>query len=110
MAELNISLLKMAERYEPIDNQMTVPTAVGPGQINKNSIRGRTFHTLVVSGITTATLQPMASLDNVAFFAVGSPITANGVYTLNGSYQFLRIDTTAYTSGTPVVTVRSQNA
>ncbi len=110
MPELNISLARMAERFNPVDNQMTVQAAVGQGNANDKSIIGRTFHTLFVSGITGTTLQAMASVDNVTFLPVGQAITANGVYTLQGSYQSMRIDTTVYGSGTPAVTIRSQNA
>ncbi|MGB9660654.1 MAG: hypothetical protein ACPL5F_01380 [Moorellaceae bacterium] len=109
MPELNISLLRMAERYEPIDNAMVVPAAVGQGTPVYN-VRGRTLHTVFVSGLGTATLQVMASVDNVNFFPVGQQITANGVYTIQGSFEALRVDVTAYTSGTPQVIIRSQLA
>jgi hypothetical protein len=106
MDQLNISLLRMAARYEPLDNTLTVPSAVGQGQ--PVDVRGRTLHTLFVTGLGTATLQPMASVDNVNFLPVGNAITANGIYTIQGSFESIRVDVTSYTSGTPQVTVRSQ--
>lgn len=106
MEQLNISLLRMAARFEPLDNTLFVPSAVGQGQ--PVNVRGRTLHTFFVSGLGTATLQIMASVDNVNFLPVGSAITSNGVYTVQGSFESIRVDVTSYTSGTPQVIVRSQ--
>lgn len=108
MSQLNLSLHRMAERYEPVDNVLTVPAAVGQGTPVTSGIRGRTIHTFFVTGIGTATLQIMVSVDNVNFLPMGSAITANGVYVVQGSFEAIRVDVTAYTSGTPAVTVRSQ--
>lgn len=98
--------MQMASRYEPVDYILNVPAAVGQG--TPVNVHGRTFHTFFVSGLGTATLQVMASVDNVTFLPVGNSITTNSVVTIEGSFESIRVDVTAYTSGTPQVTVRSQ--
>lgn len=105
---LNTSLAKMAARFDPVDNLMGLNSGVGTGQLNQNLVAGRNFHTVIVSGTFTATLQVNVSIDNVNWAPAVASITAPGIYTFYGSVQFVRVDTTAYTSGTPTVTIRSQ--
>ena len=52
-------------------------------------------------GSFVATLQLEASIDGSEYFAVGAPKSAPGVVLVPETVEFLRVRTTAYTSGEP---------
>jgi hypothetical protein len=58
-----------------------------------------------VQGTFVATVQIQGSLDGATWVTIGSNITAPGIVAVAGNYQYLRINTSAYTSGTPVAEV-----
>ena len=56
--------------------------------------------TLWVKGTFVGTVQPEESPNNVDWYAVGSPVTAPGRQVISSDALYVRIDVTAYTSGT----------
>lgn len=58
---------------------------------------------VVVTGTFTATLKVEGSVDDATWLELWS-VTAPGTYELPDGPLFIRINTTAYTSGTPVAT------
>ena len=89
--------------------QVATDTAgnVRPGGLHYPGARA--LHTLTIEGTFSATVQLEGSQDNATFFplaptvlagtASGAAITAPGVYTVTGSFRSLRLNVTAYTSG-----------
>lgn len=78
-------------------NSLTAAVATGAGKVftpQTSSV------TLLVQGITTATVALQASMDNTSFTTVGTPVTADGVVIVDTPYKYLRANVTAYTSGT----------
>ena len=57
--------------------------------------------TVQVHGTFVATLQLEASIDGSEYFLVGAPKTAPGAVLIPETVEFLRVRTTAYTSGEP---------
>lgn len=57
--------------------------------------------TVQVHGTFVATLQLEASLDGSDYFPVGAALTAPGAVLVPQTVEFLRVRTTAYTSGEP---------
>ncbi len=57
-----------------------------------------------VHGAFVATLQVEGSIDGNDYFVIGAPTSVPGVVPVAETVQFLRIRTTAYTSGTPEAT------
>lgn len=57
--------------------------------------------TVQVHGTFVATLQLEGSIDGSEYFAVGAPVSAAGAVRVPETVEFLRIRTTAYTSGEP---------
>lgn len=56
-----------------------------------------------IAGITTGTVKVQASADGSAWFDCGSALTANGMVDVDTSFKtvnYVRANTTAYTSGT----------
>ena len=51
---------------------------------------------------STVTCQIMGSNDNSNWTQIGSDVTTNSWVSVTYPVQFIRIDTTSYTSGTPV--------
>lgn len=56
--------------------------------------------TVVVSGITTATVAVQVSLDGTAWVTSGAALTADGAVTILAPFKYVRANVTAYTSGT----------
>jgi hypothetical protein len=56
---------------------------------------------LQVGGTFAATLQVEASIDGSEYFNVGSAVIAPGVVPIAETVEFIRVRTTAYTSGEP---------
>lgn len=54
-----------------------------------------------VHGTFVATLQLEGTLNGSDYFAVGSPVTAPAVIAVPQTVEFLRVRTTAFTSGAP---------
>ena len=74
-------------------------------------IRGRTFHTVAISGTFVANLNIEATLtgaDGEWLALNSSALTAPGIYTFRASVNALRVNVTSYTSGSITVKVQSQ--
>jgi hypothetical protein len=54
-----------------------------------------------VGGTFAATLQVEASIDGSEYFNVGGAVSAPGVVPVPETVEFIRVRTTAYTSGAP---------
>ena len=78
----------------------------------------RSLHTVTLTGTFSATAQVEGSQDNVTFFplaptavpsgtASGASLTAAGVYVYQGSYRSIRLNVTAYTSGSVSAQIES---
>ena len=61
--------------------------------------------TVVVSGITVATVAVEVSLDNSVFKAYVAALTADGVVLITTPCKYIRANVTAYTSGTITVKI-----
>lgn len=57
--------------------------------------------TVQVHGTFVATLQLEGSIDGSEYFPLGAPVSAAGVLRVPETVEFLRVRTTAYTSGQP---------
>ncbi len=79
--------------------QLEVKQAVDVGRA-ENVFRFRD-KTIQVHGTFVATLQVEASIDGSEYFPVGTPKSAPGVALVPETVEFLRVRTTAYTSGEP---------
>lgn len=55
---------------------------------------------VVVTGITTATVAVQGSLDGTNFVTIGSALTADGTVSSTTPYKYIRGNVTSYTSGT----------
>ncbi len=74
-------------------------------------IRGRTFHTVAVTGTFAANLNIEATLtgaDGEWLALNASAITAPGIYTFRASVNAIRVNVTSFTSGAVTVKVQSQ--
>jgi hypothetical protein len=56
--------------------------------------------TLLVQGITTATVVLQVSMDNTTFTTIGAGVTADGAIIIDTPYKYVRANVTAWTSGT----------
>ena len=88
-------------------------TAGNPNQPERiqSVIRGRTFHTVAVSGTFSANLNIEATLtgaDGEWFALNGSALTAPGIYIYRASVNAIRVNVTSYTSGSVTVKIQSQ--
>jgi hypothetical protein len=79
--------------------RLEVKQAVDAGRA-ENVFRFRD-KTVQVHGTFVATLQLEGSIDGSEYFAVGAPVSAAGVLRVPEMLEFLRVRTTAYTSGEP---------
>ena len=79
--------------------QLEVKQAVDVGRA-ENVFRFRD-KTVQVHGTFVATLQLEASIDGSEYFAVGTAKSAPGAVLVPETIEFLRVRTTAYTSGEP---------
>ena len=79
--------------------QLEVKQAVDVGRA-ENVFRFRD-KTVQVHGTFVATLQLEASIDGSEYFPVGAAMTAPGAVLVPETVEFLRVRTTAYTSGEP---------
>lgn len=59
--------------------------------------------TVQVSGTFSATLQLEGSLDGVAWSSLGATITANAIRAIPEAIHYIRVNTTVFVSGVPVV-------
>lgn len=59
--------------------------------------------TLQFIGPFTANIDIEVSLDGTTFDQFGATVSAPGIVELPGTYKSIRLNTTSYTSGTPVV-------
>ncbi len=57
--------------------------------------------TVQIHGTFVSTLQVEASIDGSEYFPVGTPYSAPGALMVQETVEFLRVRTTAYTSGEP---------
>ncbi len=79
--------------------RLEVKQTVGTGQAeNVFRFSGKFVQ---VHGTFVATLQLEASIDGSDYFPVGAPQSAPGVIAVPETLEFLRVRTTAYTSGEP---------
>ncbi len=78
----------------------------------------RNLHTVVVQGTFTATLSVQGSQDNETFQTLipdatpagtqtSGAISAAGIFTYRGNYKSLRVNCSAYTSGTATALIES---
>jgi len=83
--------------------RLEVPAAIGTGRAEHvfRLIR----KTVQVFGTFAATLQLEGSIDGGAFAPIGGPVTAPGFIEVPHTLEFLRVRTTAFTSGTPEAVV-----
>ncbi len=79
--------------------RLEVKQAVDAGRA-ENVFRFRD-KTVQVHGTFVATLQLEGSIDGSEYFAVGAPVSAAGAIRVPETLEFLRVRTTAYTSGEP---------
>jgi len=56
--------------------------------------------TLLVQGITTATVVLQVSMDGTTYTTIGAGVTADGAIPIDTPYKYVRANCTAYTSGT----------
>lgn len=83
--------------------QLIVPLQVAAG--TAQSIRDYDHKTVVVSGTFNATLELEASIDGgTSWFTVMIFVGPNEV-TLDGELPLVRVNTTAYVDGTPIVKI-----
>lgn len=85
---------------------MEAPASVAAGAAVKVSDLGS--KTVQIWGTFTATLQLQASMDGVAWQTLGANITGADARTVADEWNFLRINTSAYTSGTPLAAVAAK--
>lgn len=79
-----------------IDTLLSAVTATGASRSTRVDQHKAS---LVVTGITTATVHLEGSADNTNWVSLGS-VTADGVVTKDNAVPYLRANVTAYTSGT----------
>lgn len=75
--------------------------ATGASTATKTNLVRTTYH---VEGISTATVVIQVSNDGTNFVNSGLSFTADGVGAVEGPFQWVRANCTAYTSGTITVT------
>jgi hypothetical protein len=56
--------------------------------------------TLLVQGITTATVVLQVSMDGTTYTTIGAGVTADGAIIIDTPYKYVRANVTAWTSGT----------
>lgn len=76
---------------------LSAVTATGAG--TGYPIDGVPF-SVVVTGITTATVAIQGSVDGTNYVTIGSALTADGTGGATTPYKYVRANVTAYTSGT----------
>ena len=88
-------------------------TADNPNQPERiqSVVRGRTFHTVAVTGTFSADLNIEATLTGAEGEWLplnASAISSSGVYTYRASVNAVRVNVTSYTSGSVTVKIQSQ--
>jgi hypothetical protein len=78
-------------------NSLTGATGTGAGKVFTPTTSSVT---LLVQGITTATVALQASMDNTTYTTVATALTADGSVAIDTPYKYVRANVTAYTSGT----------
>lgn len=79
---------------------LNAPAAVQAGTaFDARRLRGRLVQ---ITGTFTATLGVEGSIDGTVWTGIGSAITAPGYRVVEDGWSYVRINTTAFTSGTPV--------
>lgn len=82
----------------PVQTSVAVATAhPGPSQLREKYVQ--------VSGTFSATLQLEGTIDGTAWFTLGATITAAALRSIPETIASIRVNTTVYASGTPVVTL-----
>jgi hypothetical protein len=86
---------------------LNVPASVASG--SAVNVENLYYKTIIFSGTFTATCQIQVSNDNSTWVKVGSDVTAASVVRVEEQSKFLRINTSAYTSGTPAASLAALN-
>ncbi len=78
-------------------------------------VRGRTFHTVAVSTASGTTMDATVQIEGALegdepnwLPLTGTGITTPGIYTFRAGVNYLRVNVTAYTSGSITVKLQSQ--
>lgn len=78
-------------------SSLTGAVATGPG---KAFTPQSSAVTLLVQGITTATVVLQVSMDNSVWTTIGAGVTADGSIAIDTPYKYVRANVTVWTSGT----------
>lgn len=91
-----------------IDFKAPAAVAVGVGNTTEG---GGQFWSLIAEGAFVGTYVLEGSIDNLTFvpFSPAVSITAPGVYQVVATCPYVRINCTAYTSGTPKIFLHMRN-
>jgi hypothetical protein len=86
---------------------LNVPASVAAGSaVNVEKLY---YKTIIFSGTFTATLQVQLSNDGSTWVTVGSNVTTASVVRVEEQSKHLRINTSAFTSGTPAASLAAIN-
>ena len=90
---------------KPVTKTLEVAASVAAGAGVDTTYMYEHSKWVTVTGTFVATLQLQVSNDGTTWATVGSNITAPGVTEVTARCKYLRVNTSAYTSGTPAASV-----